>query len=380
MALLLALSLTVGMVAGGSLALWGIGGAVLLYVLEVARQRRLVPIDPVLASWAAVFLMLALLAQLTALDANRSWPMIGSMLTIIVPLLLFFPLWREAVIWPSWVIRVLPWVMLGCMTLLLLEFYSDGSILLPLLRGKGERLIYYNRGLSYAAVLIWPLVALLLHAGRNNLALLLVALLLVTTWCSTSRGAVLALVTGGGFWLLGRYTPRCAFASAAALLAVVALGVLVAVPWLFTHHPDWLGHIPASWRHRTEIWDFLLHDWARHWWFGQGLDATGLIAPDTPRQSLYLYAMAAAAHPHHMFLQVLLEMGPLGWLWGVGAAAFALWRLWQWPEAQRPAGLAAWGALLILACGSFSLWADSFWATGALAALLLSGAQSAPAR
>ncbi len=370
-AVFLAFALTVGMISGGSLALCGIGGALLLYALDILQRRRLLLLAPAAIGFGLGFLALVLLADATALAFSRSAAMSWRLVSIVLPLMLLFRHPAISFAAPQWLVRILPWVMFAVMGLLLVDFYNEGNVLLALLHKKDERMVYYNRGLSYAAVLLWPLVGWLGQAGRWRVAAGLVFGLLMVTWFSTSRGAVLALVVGAGFWLLGRYLPRLGGLSAVGLLAVVAVGSLVAVPWLFDHHPTWFAHLPSSWHHRVEIWDYLLAWHLPSPWLGWGADVAVLAPLNAGHQSQYLHAVVPAAHPHHAFLQLWLELGILGWGWAVALALYLLWQLRQWPPVARASGLAAWAAFLTLACGSFNLWSDSFWATGALVMVAL---------
>ncbi len=365
-AALLLLSLSFGMVMGGIMALFGIAGALVLYALAVCQQQRLVPVTRPAAIFGVAFLLLVLLADIAPVSPTRSWAMTGRLASMVLPLMLLFHADFGRYVWPRWV-RQVPWVMLAVLALLLPEMLSNGQLLLPWLHGKDERLIYYNRGLSYAAVLVWPLVGLLRAQGRGRLALLLVGALLVIAWLSSSRGAPLALAVGGGFYLLAGRWPKLAAAGGWLLLAVVAGGILLLTPWLFAAHSGWLGHIPPSWHHRFEIWDYMLQGRRSCPFVGCGVDAAGIMPVQSPHQALYVYATGPAAHPHQMFLQLLLELGAGGWLWGVALCAFAWHGLQNWPAAARRGGMACWAALLTLACGAFSLWTDSFWAVAALA-------------
>lgn len=361
-ALLLALALGIGTIAGGSLALWGIGGAILLYGFACVAARR--PLRPPLAvlAWGGSFLCLVFAAGLLQpVDAARSWPMALRLASFVLPLMLLFAVPVAA--WPGWCARFLPVVLGAALALILLDILAQGHFLLTALQGKHGQLTYYNRGLSYAAVLLWPLLTLLLHRRQSLLvAGLLVALFLVA-WLSASRGAPLALVVGAAFYFGAPRWPRLVKMAGWALLALVAFGLLALIPWLIADHPLWLKHLPPSWYHRFEIWHYTLASYAVHPLRAAGADAAGLLVPPGG----YVYAVAPAAHPHHMFLQLLYELGPLGWLWGFGLVGWAWHKIWQWPVRERASAVACWAALLTLACGAFSLWTDSFWAASALA-------------
>lgn len=363
----LAFALTLGLVAGGSLALCGIGGAIMLYALETLRQKRLVPLQPMAWLFGGSFLLLVLLGNFTALAPERSWPMSWRLFTIVLPLMLLFHQRSEPLPLPGWVMRFVPWGCLVCLLLMLLDMVTGGSVLLALIKGKHERLIFYNRGLSYGAVMIWPLVVLLWHQGRRGLAVLLPLLLLLIGGLSESRGAPLALAVGAGFGVVALVAPRLAWVAAAGLLVVVFVGTLAAIMWFWPTLPDVLGFLPPSWQHRVEIWDYLLRWLWQQPWLPAGVDAAGVIAPQPPYVGAYKYALTPAAHPHHMPLQLLLELGFAGWLWGVLLAGWTLGQLQRWPSLVRAGALASWAAVLTLACGSFSLWSDSLWAAGALA-------------
>lgn len=366
-AVLMALALTAAMVSGGSIAFCGIGGGLLVYGFELARQRRLVPLSPVVLGFGLSFLALIWLADLTALAPDRSWDTNWRLMSIVLPLMLWFQHPAQEYSVPQWLLRIVPWVMLAIMSLLLLDFYTRGKILLPLLSRKPGHLVDYNRGLSYAAVLIWPLAYWLEQSGRRRMAAGLAAALLLVAWCSPSRGAVLAVAMGITFWLLGRRSPRLGVVAGCILLMIAAVGSLAIVPWLFENHPEWLKLMPHSWRHRFEIWDYLL---AWHWpspWLGWGTDVAAIAPLSVGHQALYKFAVAPGQHPHHAFLQLWLELGILGWAWAVALAIYLLRQLRKMQTVQRAAGLAAWAAFLTLASGSFDLWTDSFFAAAALA-------------
>lgn len=361
---LFALALGLGTIAGGSMALWGIGGACVLYGLTVAAQRRLPCPPPAILGWGGSFLLLVFAALLLQpFDAARSWPMAWRLTSFVLPLMLLFavPAGRP---WPDWSRRLLPGLFLAALTLILADILLQGQFLLALLQGKHGQLTYYNRGLSYAAVLLWPLLALLRPRPAWLAAGLGVALFLVA-WLSTSRGAPLALVVGAAFYLGAQRWPRLTRLAGWGLLALVAFFVLALTPWLVGTHQPWLHHLPPSWHHRFEIWDTVLAYYGMRPLLAAGVDATGIL-PALARG--YVYATAPAAHPHHMFLQLLFELGPLGWLWGTALAGCVWHKIVQQPERRgRAAAAACWAAMLTLSCGAFSLWTDSFWATGALA-------------
>ena len=375
-ALFMALSLTVGMVSGGTIAAYGIAGGLLVFGLELLRQRRIVQLDTMALVFGLSFIALIWLADLSALAPDRTWKTNWRLVSIVLPLMLWFHAQPKAFEIPASLVRFVPWAMLAVMALLLIEFYSGGKYLTPLLSRKPGHLVDYNRGLSYAAVLVWPLAYWLDQSGRGRMAAILAAALLVLTFISPSRGAVLAVVLGIAFWAMARFLPRLAFGAAVVLLAISAFGTLAMVPWIFEHHPHWIRHLPSSWQHRVEIWDYLLTWHLQSPFVGAGADVAATLPPSVGHPCQYKFALAAGQHPHHAFLQLWLELGALGWVWGLALASYLLRKVARLPALQRDYAFATWAAYMTLASGSFNLWTDSFLAVLALAII---GLQCHPA-
>ena len=361
-AFMLALSLTLGMIAGGALAFCGIAGGITLYLLACVQQRMLLLPERRALLFGGALLILALLTSFSAFAPERSWVMSWRLLTIIVPLMLLFAP-AAPILWPRWFARLV-WAVLAIELLLIAEFMTQGGILLPLFHFKQNKLVFYNRGLAYAAVLIWPLCAMLLREQRRWLALALIMGLAVAAWLSPERSAPLALAAGGVFALLTWRRPRLTLTAGLGLLLLTAL-LPLSMPWIFADDAAWLTHLPPSWQHRFEIWDYMLRWGMNDPWFGHGLDAAGVI-PVMPPHMPYRYASGPAAHPHHMALQLWLELGLAGWLWGMALALILLRNLLHWPIMPRAAGMASWAAMVMLSCGAFSLWTDSWLALGAI--------------
>lgn len=362
---MLAAALTVGMVAGGSLALWGIGGGCVLFMLAVAAQRGLLVADWAVIGFGGGLALLILLADLNAFAPDRAWPMSWRVVSAALPLALLLHTTRIPVRWPGW-FNFVPWAVLVVELVLLAEFITGGGVLMPWFHFKDGNLVYYDRGLCYAAVLIWPFCAHLAQDGRGRLAAILWFGLAAAAWCSPSRGAPVALAVGAGFALLTWWTPRLGRLAAVGLLGFMAAGILLLVPWIFAHHPEWLRYMPVSWQHRFEIWDYMMLWGGQDFLVGHGLDAAGVIPVPIPPHAPYLYATGPAAHPHHAALQLWLELGPPGWSWAVALALWCLARMQAWPQQVQAAGVAAWASYVTLAGGAFSLWTDSFLALAAL--------------
>ena len=352
-----AASLTIGMIAGGSLAMWGLAGGCIMFML-VCLTAAPAP-DWRVIGFALALIALILAADLNALAPGRSWAMSGRVVSVLIPLVLLLHTTQIPLQWPRW-FSIVPLMVCGVEITLLAEFLTRGGVIMPWLHGKNDNLVFYDRGLSYATVLVWPFIHYLLQERRPRMAALVWGGLAVVVSVSASRGAPLALAVGTGFAMLAWYRPRWVRSAAVAYLALMAFGILCMAPWVMAEHSDWLAHLPVSWHHRFEIWDYMIRWDSAAPWLGHGLDGAGVVPVQPPPQMAYLYATGPAAHPHHAALQLWLELGPLGWVWGVGLALSGVLAVRPWAPTIRACAYGAWAALITLAGGAFSLWTDSF--------------------
>jgi hypothetical protein len=248
----------------------------------------------------------------------------------------------------------------------------SGGFLLHSLKGANAPLTEYNRGIAHLVILAFPLLAGLWITGRKRAAIALAVILLFPAGLTESRTAKLALIVGLAVTLGAHrfpiWTPR--------LLAgfpFTLFGWPFAASWLFQNHADTLAHMPPSWRHRIEIWDYLSYRIAERPWFGWGLGATHTLDFHQPHGELYLYATQAASHAHNFITELWVETGVPGLALGTMFLLFTLHKSASLPAQLRPFALGGWMAAIIVSLVGFNWWTDALWAAFALSAFLFGG-------
>jgi O-antigen ligase len=229
-----------------------------------------------------------------------------------------------------------------------------------------------NRSAVLYSLAAWPAALILYRHGYRGLAhglpVAVLAAMLVATYSMAAQFGTLA-----GLLLLPLAIRSTRVTRLLLIVLVIAgfagaigvsrgLGALGAV--------DMTG-LTSSIRHRVEIWDFTAQRIMEQPIFGHGLDASRHIdnhgavtrfnRPGAPIIPL---------HPHNMFLQVWLELGTVGAVfgaWMLGAVILATRRLD--PPTQRFV-LPAAGATLFMQSTSFGAW-QTWWVCGILLMVLV---------
>jgi O-antigen ligase len=204
------------------------------------------------------------------------------------------------------------------------------------------------------------------------MALVLFVILLYPAGLTESRTAKMALVAGAGVMamahLLPRVTPR--------LLAVFPFALLgwpFAAAWTFRTHADFVDHLPFSWRHRIEIWDYLSYRIIERPWFGWGLGTTSKLDFHSPNSEMYHYATQAAPHAHNFITELWVETGVPGLALGTLFLLFTLRKASTLRVDLRPFALGSWMAAIVVSLVGFNWWTDALWAAFALSAFVFGG-------
>ncbi len=195
---------------------------------------------------------------------------------------------------------------------------------------------------------------LLLSGGLAALALLVLS-------ATASQSAQLAFLLIAAVALLFPYRWPAFWYALAFVIAAAILGT----PWLaeamFAHLAPWVvahrtqeisqAYIP----NRMEIWDTVSRYALQSPWHGFGIDATRAV-PAFDTQQVYQND-AKLPHPHNFAVQLWMEFGVIGALYGAGLMAFMLRFLMKQPSraAQRIA-LPTLVACLSASAMTFSLW------------------------
>jgi O-antigen ligase len=218
---------------------------------------------------------------------------------------------------------------------------------------------YFNRVATLVGLIAWPAALVLGRRAGWLWGAVLALAAFAPVLMSDSETAKLAYGTGIVVWLAARLVPRRA---ALVLGILIALGVVTAPLVLRSSVIGWAPGTLApsdkesSLAHRVAIWDFTYSAIRKRPYFGWGLDSSRVIpgAHATFARNAELLPL----HPHDMALQLWLELGVFGALWG---AAFALYVTRAIAgEAPRPAAqatlLAMVAAAAINASAGYDLW------------------------
>lgn len=366
--LMYALAASVGVLSGGSWAGIGIGGALLMGFC-LWRVDGVFPM-PLSRVAALVFAALAwmLLSSLWAIDPAASHWGVFKMATILLPLL-----WLSS---PAILDRAgenplnLSWIAVflcagflifdaGVLRLLLIDPAQA-----PVLVGK------MNRGFSYGALLLWPLLAGLIALGRDRkMGWILLAVFGSSFFLTNSESTQAGFLAAGILFLLARHSFPLAMAGAG-IGSVLSLLWPVAASASFSYFLDLIKKLPDSWHMRVEIWDYMSQRIAERPFIGYGFSNASLVDVSSPNGKYYVFIKEAASHPHNAVLQIWGEIGFFGLILAGILCFGALRGAARLPDRLRPYALAAYAFAFCLSLTAYHIWTDSLWAAFTLTALL----------
>lgn len=211
---------------------------------------------------------------------------------------------------------------------------------------------------SQAAAIAWGLAILGLTIG-------------VLVWLGSNAG-LLALAAAGACVILVRLMPRHGFK----VIAILVAGVILSAPWLFGYLTQGADFATAddSISYRAAIWQLVIELIQQDPIRGHGLGVLRTIQ-DRIGSGVFAGQLMVPNHSHNMTLQLWAETG------GIGAGLLSLAIVlagWRMPPAGRM-GASAWraaalvGGMTAIACVSFDLWNEWWWAVGGLLAVLAVG-------
>ena len=327
--------------------------------------------------WIGVLTGWAMLSAFWSLDAGRS---ANYAIKVGVLLLLGLAAYHGARRLPPMKGRLVRWlggILLGVFLVIATEWWPGGGVLHAIVQLSGGDAVVYlhksiNRSIAILVVLMWPIVgALWAQQRRLALAILLAAGMAVAVLQSLS--AQLALGCGLLVYFGVLAAPRL---GKQLLRLALPLGILasVALTWGLAQS-DWfitqqtaLRGISAG---RTLIWDGLVAQMSGANWVGSGMKTAGKLSlPAETMQALGL--SQTPLHPHHMGLEVWLELGLIGLLLWILALLSLLKRAAAQPHLLT-ASAGFWAMLGAFLCSGFfaySLW-QSWWLAGGFLVLLL---------
>lgn len=240
---------------------------------------------------------------------------------------------------------------------------------------QGISIVMMNRSIVVAAATFLPLM-LILRAGAVPLrskilyaagaVFALLFCLIQTESQSAQLFIILALFTA----LVFPVRLRAAWISLGALVCAMA----VLAPWIaqfiFAALPqqsasDIHGIMQAaSIPHRMQLWDFIARKALENPLYGQGIEATRYLKSDHVMSLLNADNML---HPHNAVLQLWVEFGIIGVMFGCALFVMLLMRLWCLPVLERRAGLGVLIAMLAVMSTGYGLWQS--WQIGLILAV-----------
>lgn len=362
------LAVTVGTFTGGLWAIAGIGGSLLIYAGTGFVQKKPPPLDSNLVLFVVLFFIVVALLNGQAFSPGVSWHFLLQQLSIIVPLVLLSSSTVQGHLYSRHFFPIL--VAATCAGALSLGIeFALGAPLLHLVKGVNASITEYNRGVSYLMGMTLPLVAYLWLSNRRWEAIIFVAFLFIPASLTESRATKMALILGiltmGGAQfspLLVRYVLTL-FLFSLLLLPFVVTDI-------FLHHPTWTSCLPASWQHRTEIWDYMSYRIFDRPWLGWGIGSSHLLTYQYPHGADYIFVKQGAGHPHNVIIQLWVELGIPGLILGFSFALLMLQRASKLPAKFVPYALGTWMTILSISLVGYNFWNDSFFAFIAMTVFL----------
>jgi O-antigen ligase len=363
-----ALVSTLGLIRGGSWAAVGIVGGILLALVLWVRDGRFP--WPEKKTGAVILLFLAYGAGLAFFSPfmDRSLYATLKLGTIFLPLSFFSApslraFGRTLGEYKGGLLYLLAWGLAVVVLELLMASYLFGFDSIPVTK--------LNRGLSYGLLLVPPLLAGTYGESQKKFFLLL-GLTLFSLLLTHSRTTQLAAVAGTGVFALARFWPLVT-------TRLVGLGMMVSLAWpiavkhLYMLYPDMISHkLPFTFAARVEIWDYMSYRIAERPLLGWGLGSSGVVDWLAPHGAGYVYTGANAAHPHNAIIQLWVETGLVGMLFGILAAWAVLSGVGRLKALARPYALASLSMAFVLLLAAYDVWTDSLLTALALTLFLFS--------
>ena len=247
---------------------------------------------------------------------------------------------------------------------------AAGCHLLHWLGIKNSR-FEYNRGTMYSLLLFWPVLGWWVTWRRGAVALILVAAMVVTVAVGMSTTAKLAAVAAaaaaGLAWWAPRLVEGALAASTVAVAAILPFGLRVVEGFRSALVPV----LKNSALHRMEIWDYMSARSLERPFLGWGLWSSEFlpIHPEELRQ--YVWADAVGSYPHNQWLQLWVEVGPMGVAPAVACVLIAVRGARTLSARFRPFAYATIVSALVVTLTDFQMTTDSWWAALAAAAFLV---------
>lgn len=358
------------------------GLAGLIGVLGFWLRHKTRPSIPLkLALWLAVFIALAALSSLWAIDPPFALERSGKLLPVFLGGVLVVSFASHAQPQNIRLFRFLfPVGVLAAGVLCVLNLYAGGALYSILHGGEPGDAVnpsFLNRGVVFFTLSLFIAFFILWtqqeekrrsHFSKSlgiALGFISVAILFKTQ----SQSAQLALLGGGAAFLLFPYRIKSAWT----VLAILITGMMLTLPFAAQaafqhlapalHDMAWFSKGYAA--DRLEIWDYVSRRALEQPLHGFGIEATRAIT-DFDTQQLYS-PTKGVLHPHNFTLQLWIEFGLPGILLAGGFIGFILRQIEMLPGSAARMALATFIAALCVASTGYGLWQG--WWLGSFTAL-----------
>lgn len=177
-----------------------------------------------------------------------------------------------------------------------------------------------------------------------------------------SQSGQLALFVGLLFFYGFPYRHRFFYGILGVVIVVLLLSTPHLARWMFetlaapATQSAWLSKGYAA--NRMEIWDFVSSYALESPWVGHGLEATRYVR--SFKDSMLYHDKASVLHPHNFAVQLWVEFGLTGVLFGSAFFAFLLWKISTRLPAQARVSLTVLMTATTAAAISYGLW-QSWW-------------------
>lgn len=249
---------------------------------------------------------------------------------------------------------------------------------------------YLNGSAAVFVMMLWPLTALLGNAGRTGIAIGTGVLLFVLSFAGAASTAMIAATLGAAAGVIAAWRPGFFRIVAGAGFAAAILLMPIATDIL----PDPKDRVHSdsfdfSVNHRMRIWHFATDRIMERPVLGWGLDSSRAIPGGKDIEMITLVypdggefpwaEQQLPLHPHNIFLQIWLELGLVGALFGAGALLALVWAISLTESAWvRFSSAGAMAAGVTFSGLSYSIWQSWWFCTLMFALALLGACRGAP--
>jgi O-antigen ligase len=194
--------------------------------------------------------------------------------------------------------------------------------------------------------------------------------MLIPASLTESRATRAAFLLGVAATIAGFLAPILARRTLVVLF-VASMALPFCVMEIFLHHHAWFEHLPSSWQHRVEIWDYMSYRILEHPFlgWGMGMGSSRLLPYLLPHGDLYRYVVTEAANPHDAIIQLWIDLGLSGLALGLLFALLLLYKASRLPAPIAPFALGGWVAAWCISLVAYDFWSDSLFALFALTSL-----------